>query len=151
MEKTVSREDIDDLRKLFARYDSSKTGVIRPEQLYELLDKTRFPISKTEFKDFLLKIDPIGRNAITFDQLLDGVKIKAGNTSLRQELINAFRVFDSKNTGYVLVKELIAAMKGLNAGMREEEVRELVEEADFDNDGRIEYKKLVEMLFELDG
>eukprot|EP00826_Nyctotherus_ovalis_P004727 TRINITY_DN11044_c0_g1_i2.p1 TRINITY_DN11044_c0_g1~~TRINITY_DN11044_c0_g1_i2.p1 ORF type:complete len:125 (-),score=42.94 TRINITY_DN11044_c0_g1_i2:10-384(-) len=102
MEKTVSREDIDDLRKLFARYDSSKTGVIRPEQLYELLDKTRFPISKTEFKDFLLKIDPIGRNAITFDQLLDGVKIKAGNTSLRQELINAFRVFDSKNTGYVL-------------------------------------------------
>eukprot|EP00826_Nyctotherus_ovalis_P004729 TRINITY_DN11044_c0_g1_i4.p1 TRINITY_DN11044_c0_g1~~TRINITY_DN11044_c0_g1_i4.p1 ORF type:complete len:117 (-),score=41.19 TRINITY_DN11044_c0_g1_i4:35-385(-) len=103
MEKTVSREDIDDLRKLFARYDSSKTGVIRPEQLYELLDKTRFPISKTEFKDFLLKIDPIGRNAITFDQLLDGVKIKAGNTSLRQELINAFRVFDSKNTGYVPV------------------------------------------------
>ena len=152
IESSISKEDVEDLKKLFLYYDKSKTGVIRPEQLYDLLKKSRFPIGKNEFKEFLASIDPSGRNAITFDQLLNGVKSKVSNTSLKQDLINAFRVFDSNNTGYVMSADLINAMKTLesSSGMLEEEIKQLVQEVDFDGDGRIEYKKFIDMLLELE-
>eukprot|EP00826_Nyctotherus_ovalis_P048960 TRINITY_DN5834_c0_g1_i4.p1 TRINITY_DN5834_c0_g1~~TRINITY_DN5834_c0_g1_i4.p1 ORF type:complete len:153 (+),score=68.57 TRINITY_DN5834_c0_g1_i4:89-547(+) len=152
MESPIVKEDVDDLKRLFQLYDHSKTGVIRPEQLYDLLRKSRFPVAKSDFKDFLAAIDPSGRNAIAFDQLLAGVRAQASSTSLKQELTNAFRVFDSGDTGYVRAGDLVEAMKGLQAseGMGEEEIRELVEEVDFDGDGKIEYEKFVEMMLELE-
>ena len=151
MEDCISKEDIEDLKKLFEYYDHDKSGAIRPEQLYELLKSSRFPIEDYEFKSFLVKIDPSGRNAITFDKLLNEIRKRASKGDLKKELMNAFKLFDKKGDGYVLCEEIASAIKGLemNSKITEDEIWHLVTDADFDGDGKIKYKEFVDMLFEL--
>lgn len=52
------------------------------------------------------------------------------------DIREAFRVFDKDGTGYVSVSELKHAMVSLGERLSEEEVDELIREADIDADGR---------------
>ena len=53
-----------------------------------------------------------------------------------EDIREAFRAFDRDGTGYVSVNDLKQAMISLGERLNEEEVNELIREADLDADGR---------------
>lgn len=53
-----------------------------------------------------------------------------------EDIREAFRVFDKDGTGYVSVTELKHAMISLGERLNDEEVNEMIREADLDADGR---------------
>ena len=58
---------------------------------------------------------------------------------LIQRLIHTFRVFDKDGNGYISAAELRHVMTNLGEKLTDEEVDEMIREADVDDDGQISF------------
>ena len=59
-----------------------------------------------------------------------------------EETMAAFRVFDKDGSGTISAAELKAVMKSLGENLTDEEIDEMVREADKDNNGTIDCKPM---------
>ena len=60
-----------------------------------------------------------------------------------EEVLNAFKVFDKENNGLIAVTELKHIMMTLGDQLNEEEVDDMLREADNDADGYINYEEFI--------
>merc|ERR1711918_308711 len=74
----------------------------------------------------------------------DGGKMK--DTDTEEELIEAFKVFDRDGNGFISAAELRHVMTNLGEKLTDEEVDEMIREADVDGDGQINYEEFVKMM-----
>jgi centrin-1 len=64
----------------------------------------------------------------------------------RQEIKEAFDLFDTESTGVIDVKELKVAMRALGFEPKKEEVRKILQEIDRRGDGVIKYEDFVDIM-----
>ena len=64
---------------------------------------------------------------------------KMCEASTEDELKDAFRVFDRDGNGFISAEELRNVMTNLGEKLTDEEVDEMIFEADMDGDGQINY------------
>jgi len=64
----------------------------------------------------------------------------------QDEMKQAFKVFDKDGTGYIGVNELRHVMTNLGEKLTEEEVNELLSEADPNSEGKINFQQFAKML-----
>ena len=62
------------------------------------------------------------------------------DSDTEEELREAFRVFDKDENGYISAAELHHVMTNLGEKLTEEEVDEMIREADIDGDGQVNYE-----------
>ena len=65
-----------------------------------------------------------------------------------EEMLEAFRVFDTDGNGSITADELRQIFNNLGEKSTEEEIADMIEEADTDGDGEINYQEFVAMMFE---
>ena len=70
---------------------------------------------------------------------------KLYNTNL-QTKFQVFRVFDKDGSGYVSGSEIKLVMSKLGVDFTDEELEEMVLEADFSGDGQIGYEEFYDMM-----
>lgn len=68
------------------------------------------------------------------------------DTDTEEELIEAFKVFDRDGNGLISAAELRHVMTNLGEKLTDEEVDEMIREADIDGDGHINYEEFVRMM-----
>jgi centrin-1 len=64
----------------------------------------------------------------------------------RQEIKEAFDLFDTESTGVIDVKELKVAMRALGFEPKKEEVRKILQEIDRRGEGVIKYEDFVDIM-----
>ncbi|XP_031251490.1 calmodulin-like [Pistacia vera] len=79
------------------------------------------------------------------ESLLFSVK-KALECEAEEELREAFKVFDKDQDGYICPNELRHGMLNLGEKLTDEEVEQMVREADLDGDGQVNYEEFVRMM-----
>ena len=67
------------------------------------------------------------------------IKITIPNPS-EEEIREAFRVFDKDGNGFISAAELRHVMTNLGEKLTDEEVDEMIREADIDGDGQVNYE-----------
>ena len=65
---------------------------------------------------------------------------------LRAELKQAFRLFDDDETGKITFKNLKRVAKELGENMTDEEIQEMIDEADRDGDGKVSFEEFMTMM-----
>ncbi|GJM95224.1 hypothetical protein PR202_ga11934 [Eleusine coracana subsp. coracana] len=68
-----------------------------------------------------------------------------------EELREAFKVFDKDQNGYISATELRHVMINLGEKLTDEEVEQMIREADLDGDGQVNYDEFVRMMMLSDG
>jgi calmodulin len=68
------------------------------------------------------------------------------DTDSAEEIKEAFKVFDKDGNGFISAAELRHIMTNLCEKLTDEEVDEMIREADVDGDGQINYDEFVDMM-----
>jgi len=97
---------------------------------------------------FLLfsQIDSDGNGTIDFPEFLTMMARKMKDTDSEEEILEAFKVFDKDGNGFISAAELRHIMTNLGEKLTDEEVDEMIREADIDGDGQINYEEFVKMM-----
>ena len=91
-----------------------------------------------------------GNGTIDFEEFIQMMPAASKNErdeNAEEEMLEAFKVFDSDGNGNISADELRQIMANLGEKLTEEEVDAMVKEADIDGDGEINYEEFVRMMF----
>ncbi|XP_052862000.1 calcium-binding protein E63-1 isoform X2 [Anopheles cruzii] len=155
------------LRTAFDLLDRDQDGHVTPEELQFMLRNLGIHVRDELIDDLLREASRTGSGLIDETEFLQWVaRIQAlkddSNTSssssssnnpaqsadddLTQDLVAAFRVFDRDGNGYITRDELKAAMDMIGENVTEYQLNEMLELADADKDGRINYEEFARLL-----
>ena len=82
-------------------------------------------------------IDKDGSGTIDFEEFLQMMTAKMGSRDTKEEILKAFRLFDDDNSGTITFKDLKRVAKELGENLTDEELQEMIDEADRDGDGEV--------------
>ena len=96
--------------------------------------------SEGELQDMINEVDADSNGTIDFPEFLTMMARKMKDTDSEEEIREAFKVFDRDNNGYISAAELRHVMTSIGEKLTDDEVDEMIREADQDGDGRIDCK-----------
>ncbi|KAK8945010.1 Pentatricopeptide repeat-containing protein [Platanthera zijinensis] len=102
--------------------------------------------TESELQDMINEVDADGNGSIDFPEFLNLMARKMKDTDSEEELKEAFRVFDKDQNGFISAAELRHVMTNLGEKLTDEEVDEMIREADVDGDGQINYDEFVKIM-----
>jgi calmodulin len=103
--------------------------------------------TESELQDIINQFDADNNGTIDFVEFLTMMekKLKQAETE-DDEIREAFRVFDKNGDGYISAAELLHVMTNLGEKLTQDEIDEMIREADLDNDGQIDWNEFVRMM-----
>lgn len=99
-------------------------------------------------KEIISDLDLDGNDKIDFEEFVILMHKKNEYSELfKSELKNAFKVFDKDDDQKISNEDLAQVFSQIGEKQNEEEINEIIQDADLDNDGYINYIEFVEFLF----
>ncbi|KAK1441811.1 EF-hand like protein [Babesia gibsoni] len=146
MADQLSEEQIAEFKEAFSLFDRDGDGSITTKELGTVMRSLGQNPTEAELADMIAEIDASGTGAIDFPEflILMARKMKEGDTE--EELVQAFKVFDRDGNGFISAQELRHVMTNLGEKLTNEEVEEMLREADVDGDGKINYEEFVKLM-----
>ena len=105
-----------------------------------------FEPKKEDIKRMIAELDVEGNGTIEFTPFLDLMTLKMAERDPREEMLKAFRLFDEDETGKISFKNLKRVAKELGENMSDDEIQEMIDEADRDGDGEINEDDFVRIM-----
>lgn len=146
MNEHLTEEKIEEFKEAFEIFDKEHQGYITMKELGNMMKQLGQVPSETEIQDMINEVDVDGNGNIDFKEFLGLMARKMRDTDTEEELIEAFKVFDRDGNGLISSAELKHVMCSLGEKISDEEVDEMVKEADIDGDGFINYEEFVRMI-----
>ena len=129
-----------EIKEAFDLFDSDGTGFIQAKDFKVAVRALGFEPKREEIKKMLTEInkDASSEHKISYDEFLTLMSNKMAEKDTKDEIFKAFRLFDVDNSGKIKLKDLKRVAEELEESMSEEELMEMIEEADLDGDGEID-------------
>ena len=118
-------------------FDTDGSGNIDSKELKVAMRALGFEPKREEIKKLISEVDKDGSGVIDFPEFLEMMTAKMAERDPREEMMKAFRLFDDDETGKISFKNLKRVAKELGENMTDDEIAEMIEEADRDGDGEI--------------
>jgi calmodulin len=130
----------------FEMFDKDKDGTITTKELANVMRSLNHDPTEDELNEMIAEVDLDGNGEIDFEEFVTLMNRRSKETDTEEEVLNAFKVFDKEGNGLISVTELRHIMITLGDQLNEDEVDELLREADSDGDGFINYEEFIRTL-----
>ncbi|CAG5178580.1 uncharacterized protein ALTATR162_LOCUS8772 [Alternaria atra] len=124
------------------------TGQITTKELGTVMRSLGQNPSESELQDMINEVDADNNGTIDFPEFLTMMARKMKDTDSEEEIREAFKVFDRDNNGFISAAELRHVMTSIGEKLTDDEVDEMIREADQDGDGRIDYNEFVQLMMQ---
>ncbi|CAL9124399.1 unnamed protein product [Musa acuminata var. zebrina] len=158
----LTEEQISEFQEAFCLFDKDGDGCITLEELGTVIKSLGQNPSEEELHEMIREVDSDGNGTIEFGEFLNLMSRKVKSfeyggqfdrscsslqeTNVEEELKEAFKVFDKDQNGYISASELRNVMMNLGEKLTDEEVDQMIREADLDGDGQVNYEEFVRMM-----
>ena len=145
-EEYITDEQRKEYQDIFDQFDKDKGGAIGTRELANVLFTLGQNPTDDEVAAMIKEVDLNNDGKIDLDEFITLMGKRTPDTQTEDEVINAFRVFDKEGNGLIPSAELKHIMMTIGDKMTEEEAQEMINEADIDEDGFINYEEFVRMM-----
>ncbi|XP_058788853.1 calmodulin-A-like isoform X3 [Phymastichus coffea] len=142
----LTEDQVAEFKEAFMLFDKDEDGTITMAELGVVMRSLGQRPSENELRDMVNEVDQDGNGTIEFNEFLQMMSKKMKGADCEDELREAFRVFDKNNDGLISSVELRHVMTNLGEKLSEEEVDDMIKEADLDGDGMVNYEEFVTIL-----
>ncbi|XP_025956017.1 centrin-2-like isoform X4 [Dromaius novaehollandiae] len=97
-------------------------------------------------KKIISKVDEDGSGKINFESFLQVMTQKMAEPCSKEELLKAFKLFDHDGTGKISFEKLKLVAVEVGEDIMDEELQEMIDEADLDGDGQVNKQEFLRIL-----
>ncbi|XP_065943537.1 calmodulin-beta isoform X1 [Magallana gigas] len=126
-------------KEAFSSQDDDSDGLISVGKLETLLKSIGCNPSEEDVQKVISKSNKTVDDKIDFDEfalMMDTYE----QIQVEEMMLQTFRVVDQDGDGFISAQELQSAMSDMGENVTEEEVKTMIESADLDLDGQINFK-----------
>ncbi|XP_060087734.1 calmodulin-A-like [Heteronotia binoei] len=164
MANQLTEEQIAEFKEAFSLFDKDGDGTVTTKELGTVMRSLGQNSTEAELQDMINEVDADGNGTIDFPEFLTMMARKMKDTDSEEEICEAFWVFDKRlcsppwclcrlemaaggkdGNGYISTAELRHVMTNLGEKLTDEEVDDMIREADIDGDGQVSYEEFVQM------
>mmetsp|Transcript_8337 Transcript_8337/g.23374 ORF Transcript_8337/g.23374 Transcript_8337/m.23374 type:complete len:206 (-) Transcript_8337:54-671(-) len=133
----LDEEQLEELREAFNLFDTEHAGAIDARELKAALRALGFEVKKEDVRRMLSDIGKDPAQPIDFNDFCEMMKGRMPDKNSRAEIDKVFALFDEDETGKISFRNLKRIAQELGESLTDEEMQEMIEEADRDGDGLI--------------
>ncbi|KAK6642305.1 Centrin-1 [Polyplax serrata] len=135
-----------DIKEAFDLFDAEGTGKIDTKELKVAMRALGFEPKKEEIKKMIAEVDKDGSGKLSYEEFLNLMTNKMADKDTKEEILKAFRLFDEDNTGKISFRNIKKVAKDLGENLTDEELQEMIDEADRDGDGEINQEEFFRIM-----
>jgi Ca2+-binding EF-hand superfamily protein len=145
----LTPEQIKDFTDSFNLFDKDKSGFIDKKELALCIKALGYEPTPREVLNMIALVDTDRGGEISLDEFQTLMALQLSIPIASDELTDAFRSFDSDNSGFITIDNLREAMTELlppGVTMTEEEFKEMLVDAKPNREGKIFYADFVKLM-----
>ncbi|XP_046582448.1 calmodulin-A-like isoform X1 [Haliotis rubra] len=144
MAEHLTEEQIAEFQEAFGLFDKDGDGSITTIELGIVMRSLGQNPTEAELQDMINEVDADGNGNIDFPEFLTMMQKKLSSRSdSEEEVREAFKVFDKDCNGFISASDLKQVMNNLGEKLTDEDINEMIKEADHDGDGQVNYEEFV--------
>ncbi|NXI64637.1 CETN1 protein, partial [Anseranas semipalmata] len=105
-----------------------------------------YELRKEELRRIISDIDKEGSGKINFESFLQVMAQKMVQPYSKKEILKGFKLFDYDGTGKISFEKLKLVASELGEDITDEELQEMIDEADVDGDGEVDREEFLRIL-----
>ena len=138
-----------EIKEAFDLFDTDGTGTIEAKELKVALRALGFEPKKEELKKLVSDLDKqnssSGHGMLDFNEFLDIMTTKMSEKDSKEQIQKAFALFKGP-TGKISFEDLKTVARELGETMSDEELMEMIKEADKDVDGEVSEEEFLRII-----
>ena len=144
----IPESKIQQFREAFEQFDKDNDGSISLRELSQVLKSLHLSndFTQDQINSVMEKAGNSNTGKMNVDDFISIMSAKYKDTDTAEEVIAAFRTFDKDGNGTIPANELKHIMITLGERLTDEEVDEMIREADINGDGFIYYEDFVKSM-----
>ena len=146
MSENLSEEQKIECKTVFDLFDDDKDGAIPVEDFPDVIRSLGCNLGNEEIKQLVKEMDRDRSKKIEYEEFEECFGNNFENQISESELKESFALFDKDGNGFISRDELMRVMTTLGETLTKEEAQEIVDQADIDKDGQIDYHEFTLMM-----
>ncbi|XP_076365228.1 neo-calmodulin-like isoform X2 [Tachypleus tridentatus] len=146
IEHGLTEEQIAEFKEAFMTFDKDSDGAITAAELGIVMRSLGQQPTEKELRNMMFMVDLDGNGTIEFHEFLFMMTKKIKESGREEALREAFTVLDRNNDGYISFSDLRYSMINLGENLTDEELENMMEEADLDGDGLVSFDEFVKVV-----
>ncbi|KAH9574724.1 hypothetical protein CY35_01G074100 [Sphagnum magellanicum] len=135
-----------EIREAFDLFDTDGSGSIDAAELKVAMRALGFESKSEDIRKMLEKIDEDKSGVIEFDEFVKMMTDKMGERDSKEKILSAFQLFDTDGTGKISFTNLKRVSKNLGQILTDDELLEMIEEADRNQDGFVDKEEFYKIM-----
>ena len=142
----LDSDKLKECKIVFDMFDKDKDGLISINKLGDIMRILGAAPSKIELDNLIYNLESNNNNLISFDNFLILLKNKLENQYTEEDIINEFRKLDKNGNGKISESDLRNLMSKYENPLSNEEIEEIIKEANVDSNNEIDYINFTKIL-----
>lgn len=138
----LSEEQEDEIREVFDLFDVAENGTVARKELKLMMRA----LGVEARKETLARLQAGKTGPLEFDEFLGLMTQILNEKEIQEEMMKVFNLFDADGSGKITFANLKAVAERLSENVSDEELHEMIKEADTDRDGAVNAAEFVRIM-----